>query len=145
MCYRFCCMKQTFKSLISQLISARVFSAKPGDFMYSSGDREKWQKTGSLLAKRRGLPGLRKVSRFFLLASYCDSSLFCFLLCNQFCQTVSKATNRNREMEKETGTWKQRMNNGMVIGLGLFLSSVFLIRKSDEHQISLLFTLTVKK
>ena len=69
--------------------------------MYSSGDREKRQKTGSLLAKRRGLAGLRKVSRFFLLASYCDSSLFCFLLCNRFCQTVSKA--RNREMEKETG------------------------------------------
>ena len=60
-CYRFCCMKQTFKSLISQLISARVFSAKPGDFMYSSGDREKRQKTGSLLAKPRGLAGLRKV------------------------------------------------------------------------------------
>ena len=46
MCYRFCCMKQTFKSLISQLISARVFSEKPGDSSFSSGDREERQKTG---------------------------------------------------------------------------------------------------
>ena len=45
-CYRFCCMKQTFKSPISQLISARDFWEKSGDLRSSSGDREKSQKTG---------------------------------------------------------------------------------------------------
>ena len=50
-------MKQTFKSFISQLISARVFSEKPGDFRSSSGDREKRQKTG-----RVGRSGYRKTT-----------------------------------------------------------------------------------
>ena len=58
-CNRFCCMEQTFKSLISQFISARVFSEKPGDFRYSSGDRKKRRKTGSLPAKPGGLAGLQ--------------------------------------------------------------------------------------
>ena len=38
-------------------------------------------------------------------------------------------------MEKETGNWKQRMSNGMVIGFGLFFS-MLLIPESDQHQIS---------
>ena len=69
--------------------------------MYSLGDREKREKTRSLLAKPRGLAGLRKVSRFFLLASYCDSSLFGFLLCNRFYRSVSKARNGNLKAENE--------------------------------------------
>ena len=40
-------MKQTSKSLISQLISASVFSEKPGDSRFSSADREKRQKNES--------------------------------------------------------------------------------------------------
>ena len=74
--------------------------------MYSSGDREKRQKTGSLLAKRRGLAGLRKVSRLFLLASYCESSLFCFLLCNWFCRTVSKGEKQKQRNGKGNGSLK---------------------------------------
>ena len=38
--------EQTFKSPISQLISARDFWEKSGDLRSSSGDREKSQKTG---------------------------------------------------------------------------------------------------
>ena len=55
-------MKETFKSLISQLKSASVLLEKTGDFRSSLGDCEKRAQTGSVPAKLGGLAGLIKGS-----------------------------------------------------------------------------------
>ena len=54
------------ESLISQSISPRVFSEKPGDLSYSSWDREKRKKTRSPPAKPGGLAVLRSVLKIFV-------------------------------------------------------------------------------